>query len=58
MTRKEFNLSRARRNAGLTQEQLADMSGYSARQVRRHETEALPQRAEIHYKNIFEKISK
>lgn len=37
MTRKEFNLARERRKAGLTQVQLAELSGVPYRTVQNHE---------------------
>lgn len=58
MTRKEFNLARERRKAGLTQVKLADITGFHVRSIQRHEANGTTKRVENFYKNIFEKISK
>ena len=58
MTRKEFNLARERRKAGLTQAQLAEVTGFHVRSVQRHEAEGTTKKVENYYKIIFENISK
>lgn len=58
MARKQFNLARERRKAGLTQLQLAEITGFHVRSVQRHEAEGTTKPVENLYKNIFKNIYK
>lgn len=59
MTRKEFNLARERRKAGLTQVELAEKSGVDERTIQNHEAKGVPLKLmEYGYKKIFEECAK
>ena len=59
MTRKEFNLARERRKAGLTQVELGNIAQVGRSTVQYHERNGLPNKlTEYGYKKIFEEIAK
>jgi len=58
MTKKQFNLSRERRKAGLTQVQLAEKSGVDERTIQNHEAKGVPLKLmEKGYEKIFEECA-
>lgn len=58
MTRKEFNLAKERRKAGLTQVELGIISEGGRSTIQYHERNGIPNKlAEYGYKKIFEEIA-
>ena len=54
---KPFNLKKEREKLGLTQEDVADGTGYALRSVNRHENEGFTNNRQLSiYKDYFEKM--